>query len=114
MADYGWGAAPPTPDGDFAAPAQAEGAFNTGEMQQALPAAGNNGPTRETPDGWVQATPYNYQEYGKDASGEWASNAQVYEWDGETGDIGPEFPALETELFGEPGQRGKQGIDFAK
>ena len=114
MADYGWGSAPQTAGGHVAPPTQAEGAFDTAEMQQALPATGDNRPVREAPDGWVQATPYNYEEYGEGGSAEWASNAQVYEWDGEAGDIGPEFPALEVELFGEPGNRGKQGIDFGK
>lgn len=55
-----------------------------------------------------------YKAFGPDAFHEWEGNAKVYEWDGEEGDIGPEFPALEVELFGEPGSRAKQGIDFSK
>ena len=55
-----------------------------------------------------------YKAFGPDAVHEWEGNAKVYEWDGEEGDIGPEFPALEVELFGEPGSRAKQGIDFSK
>src|SRR5690348_6780940 len=46
---------------------------------------------------------------------EWAGNARVYEWDGEDGEIGPEFPDLELELFGEPSRRGETlGVDFSK
>ncbi len=107
MADHGWGSAAPADAGDAAG-----GAFNTGDMQAALPAQDANG--IKTAPGWVPATPYDYKAYGKDGEHEWESNAAVYEWDGDTGDIGPEFPALEVELFGEPGERTGHGIDFSK
>lgn len=41
-------------------------------------------------------------------------NAAVYEWDGEEGDVGPEFPALELQLFGTPESRLEiKGIDYS-
>ncbi|KAH8907772.1 DEAD-domain-containing protein [Coniochaeta sp. PMI_546] len=69
---------------------------------------------KPTPEGWVEATPYKYDEYGRDADHEWESNAKIYEWDGETGDVGPEYPELEIELFGAPETRVSHGIDFSK
>lgn len=47
---------------------------------------------------------YNYEEYDA-REGEYDGNARVYHWDGEEGDIGPEFPELEVEIFGPPDQR---------
>lgn len=44
--------------------------------------------------------------------GGWASSARVYEWDGDIGDIGPEHPDLEKELFG-AATRTHTGIDFS-
>ncbi|KAL2263091.1 hypothetical protein VTK26DRAFT_8249 [Humicola hyalothermophila] len=61
------------------------------------------------PAGWVKQTPYDYN-----AINDWDCNAKVYEFVGEEGDIGPEHPALEMELFGEPSNRVKQGVDFTK
>lgn len=41
-------------------------------------------------------------------------NVAVYEWDGEEGDVGPEFPALELQLFGTPESRLEiKGIDYS-
>lgn len=66
----------------------------------------------EALEGWVRPTPYDYT---GQAPREWDGNAAVYEWDGETGDIGPEFPELELQLFGNPAERtDSQGIDFTK
>jgi ATP-dependent RNA helicase DDX3X len=96
--------------------AQAAGVFDTGKMQAALPGNGTHDSEKkvEPPAGWIAATPYDYNAYGADGGHVWEGNARVYEFDGETGDVGPEFPALEIELFGEPGNRAKKGIDFSK
>lgn len=112
MAENSWDPTPQSAGAAEALEAQAVGAFNVGEMHAALP---ENGETKKkTPAGWVPATPYNYESYTQGASHEWEGNAKTYDWDGEVGDIGPEFPELEIELFGEPGNREKKGIDFSK
>lgn len=52
---------------------------------------------------------YNYEEFsGRD--GEYDGNAPVYHWDGEEGDLGPEFPELEIEIFGPIEQRAAQAM----
>ncbi|KAL2180830.1 P-loop containing nucleoside triphosphate hydrolase protein [Thermothelomyces heterothallicus CBS 202.75] len=91
--------------------AQDAGVFGTTQLKEALPTNGSK--KTETPAGWVQPTAYDYTAYGRDSGHEWDSNARVYEWDGEDGDLGPEVPALEVELFGEPGKRNNRGIDFS-
>jgi ATP-dependent RNA helicase DDX3X len=41
-------------------------------------------------------------------------SAQVYQWNDEYGDIGPEIPELELELFGDPATRHERtGLDFS-
>jgi ATP-dependent RNA helicase DDX3X len=45
--------------------------------------------------------------------GDWSSNAAVYEWQEEFGDVGPSFPALEKQLFGSEFHV-RAGIDFDK
>ncbi|KAK3363496.1 P-loop containing nucleoside triphosphate hydrolase protein [Lasiosphaeria hispida] len=63
-------------------------------------------------EGWVAPKPYDYTD--KDPN-EWESNARVYEWDGDVGDVGPEFPDLELQLFGPQGSREPtHGIDFSR
>lgn len=60
---------------------------------------------------WVKPQPFDYS----DQSRGWDSSARVYEWDGEEGDVGPEFPELEMELFGLPEHRAEvKGIDFSE
>lgn len=54
-----------------------------------------------------EKTTYNYEEY-ETRDGEYDGNARVYHWDGEEGDLGPEFPELELEIFGPPDQRGEE------
>ncbi|KAI1203471.1 P-loop containing nucleoside triphosphate hydrolase protein [Nemania serpens] len=95
---------------------------NNNAMEAALPgesqangsrASGTAVMHREVPTGnWGQKTQNNYDEDNQDIS--WEGNARVYEWDGEEGDIGPEHPQLEFDLFGDPGTRDPQGIDFRK
>lgn len=59
---------------------------------------------------------YNYDEFASRGGLEdFEGNARVYYWDGEEGDVGPEFPELELELFGPPDQRHEVNpSDFAK
>ncbi len=109
MADNNWGPNPSSAD-----VGASDGAFDTTKMQAALPTNGTEVKKPETPAGWVKPIPIDYEAYGKDGEHDWDGNAKVYEWDGETGDIGPEFPALEAQLFGEPNQGPKHGIDFSK
>lgn len=67
-----------------------------------------NAPT----ENWGEKTQNNYDENNENVS--WEGNARVYEWDGEAGDLGPEHPELESQLFGDPNLRDPQGIDFSK
>lgn len=59
---------------------------------------------------------YNYDEFtARGDLEDFEGNARVYHWDGEEGDVGPEFPELELELFGPPDQRlAVTPADFAK
>src|SRR5437868_6330343 len=61
---------------------------------------------------WVVKTQNDYSETTE--GHEWESNTAVYEWDEEEGDIGPEHPELESQLFGDPDKRDPQGIEFNK
>jgi ATP-dependent RNA helicase DDX3X len=45
-------------------------------------------------------------------SGDWASNAPIYEFNDEYGDVGPEFADLEEQLFG--GVQQQKGINYSK
>lgn len=73
----------------------------------------------------VEKVAYDYEVYTKNTKelhdealangvvdGQWASDAARYEWSDEYGDVGPEFPELEAQLF-----RGdnhvKTGVDFS-
>ncbi|EAA35674.1 DEAD-domain-containing protein [Neurospora crassa] len=114
MADHGWGAAP------AATEAKAEaGPWGTADLKSALSDTnGHSGPApveQAVPpklEGWVEAEPYHYDEFANRET-EWDGQARIYEWDGEEGDIGPELPELEDQLFGPVEQRGRRGIDFS-
>jgi len=69
--------------------------------------------------GWITQVPYDYAKYAPGINpseyDQWDGSAKIYEWDGENGDLGPVFPELELELFGDPKMRGTTaGIDFSK
>ncbi|KAK4248872.1 P-loop containing nucleoside triphosphate hydrolase protein [Corynascus novoguineensis] len=115
MADNVWGAPSPRANLGETDLAPNMGSFGTTKLKEALPINGSVHAEKkaETPAGWVRPTAYDYTAYGKDSGHEWEGNARVYEWNGENGDIGPEVPALEVELFGEPDKRGNQGLDFS-
>ncbi|KAK0615763.1 P-loop containing nucleoside triphosphate hydrolase protein [Bombardia bombarda] len=105
-------------------PAAAGDAWGTGDLSDALPditqKSGGDGITepplvveqKQPPqlEGWVQAKVYDYTADGPET---WDGNARIYEWDGEVGDIGPEYPELELQLFGNPENREHHGIDFS-
>ncbi|KAJ4388357.1 hypothetical protein N0V85_007637 [Neurospora sp. IMI 360204] len=125
MADNAWGATPAATEAEA-------GAWGTSDLQSALPETNghsghadpdsNNGEdggpapvVQVVPpklEGWVEATPYEYDEFANRET-EWDGQARIYEWDGEEGDIGPEFPELEVQLFGPVEERGRRGIDFS-
>ena len=112
-------------------------------MSAALPEASNNGTVAATEEfknpqehGWVVKTGYDYETYNKStkelseaktttaedagsaaaelAPGDWAGNAAVYQWNDDYGDVGPKFPALEEQLFGQGANRSRTGIKFDK
>lgn len=92
------------------------------------------GPTPQE-HGWVTPQSYDYATYGKSnkelsdakaafesaaadyqAGGihqDWAGNAVVYEWKDEFGDVGPRFPDIESQLFGDDNHV-KSGIKFSE
>ncbi|KAM0356179.1 hypothetical protein ACHAPU_000574 [Fusarium lateritium] len=44
----------------------------------------------------------------------WGCNARAYAWQDEYGDVGPKFPDLELDLFGDPATRhDRKGLDFS-
>ncbi|KAL8387302.1 hypothetical protein RB595_010008 [Gaeumannomyces hyphopodioides] len=95
---------------------QADDAFGFGQMAADLPDAGKApaGPQNlESQGGWVDRTAYDYAADTR-SDHSWEGNARIYEWDGEEGDLGPEVPALEEELFGAKNkEQGTAGIDFS-
>ncbi len=68
----------------------------------------------EEPGHWNQVMPYDYDGLNTRENTTWDGNARVYEWDGEHGDVGPEYPELERILFGTPEDRESHGVDFTK
>lgn len=86
--------------------------FNTQAMANALPSAG--GPSQEEKP-WVEAQAFDYAAMTKAPDDQqWDGHARVYEWKEEFGDLGPEIPELELELFGVPADRkDKAGLDFS-
>jgi ATP-dependent RNA helicase DDX3X len=99
---------------------EAEKTFNIGEMIAALPSATGDDEVKAKirGAGWTEQTPYDYEKYanGNTPADQnlWESSARIYEWDGEEGDLGPEYPELELEIFGDPSTRNHRGIDFSK
>lgn len=65
-------------------------------------------------NGWIKPQAYDYTAMdGSDRTSGWDGSARIYEWDGEEGDVGPEHPELEIELFGRPEDRAEiKGLDF--
>ena len=75
--------------------------------------------------GWVEPEKFDYETYNAGTREEreaveqthevpaWASNAMKYEWSDEYGDVGPEHPELEQELFKDQFKM-QSGIEFEK
>lgn len=66
--------------------------------------------------GWAKPEVYDYTTFSNDTrTFKWGSSAVVYSWDGEQGDLGPEYPELEAELFGAMADRDEStmAVDFA-
>lgn len=81
--------------------------------------------------GWVEKNEYDYSTYMKSSKelaeavatnesadlgvdvGDWASNAAIYNWDDDFGDVGPRHPELEAQLFGSENHV-RTGIKFEK
>ncbi|KAI5867575.1 P-loop containing nucleoside triphosphate hydrolase protein [Durotheca rogersii] len=80
-------------------------------VEGAAPSASEVPKLSRPPSGWGDPVPYDYTE--SDVNREWGSSAQVYEWDGEMGEVGPEIPELEKQLFGSVEQREGAGLDFS-
>lgn len=79
--------------------------------------AAPGGPAAEGPgaDGWAPSQKYDYDQFADARGGDFDGNKRVYHWDGEEGDLGPEFPELEEELFGPADKRElPTGIDFSR
>ncbi|KAK8024124.1 DEAD/DEAH box helicase, partial [Apiospora rasikravindrae] len=110
----GWGANEPIND------APAGDAWGTGDMQAALdePEEAKAAPPpfpyehRDAPKHeWEKPTQYSYSDANTE---EWGGNAPVYVFDGDEGDVGPEYPELEEVIFGKPEDRSKPGEQFDK
>ncbi|KAJ6443969.1 meiotically up-regulated protein [Purpureocillium lavendulum] len=66
--------------------------------------------------GWVGQEGASYTAPVREAGEhQWDGNARIYQWDNDFGDVGPKFPELELELFGDPALRHERvGLDFSK
>ncbi|SPO00026.1 related to ATP-dependent RNA helicase [Cephalotrichum gorgonifer] len=106
-------------------------AWGTSSMKEALPdstaehstvsinghgndAAAAAAPAQQDSKQWIKPRAYDYTAMdGPDQNSPWDGSAAVYEWDGEGGDVGPEYPDLEVELFGKAEDRKEgRGVDF--
>ncbi|PHH87554.1 hypothetical protein CDD83_8695 [Cordyceps sp. RAO-2017] len=85
-------------------------------MEQAKNTAAPVGANPNATSGWVEATASDYTAASNmDGTTAWDGSARVYQWNDEYGDVGPSFPDLELELFGDPAHRQERtGLDFDK
>ncbi|KAI1460011.1 DEAD-domain-containing protein [Annulohypoxylon moriforme] len=93
--------------------------WGVSDMKAALPEHSAGPSTSEEPKhrdkpvgDWGQVFKYDYTE--NDVDRQWGGNSAVYEWQGEEGDVGPENPELELQLFGAPDERFGAGLDISK
>lgn len=90
-------------------------ASNAVDGQSAQAAPGGTAANGEGVDGWTPSLKYDYDQFADARGGDFDGNKRVYHWDGEEGDLGPEFPELEEELFGPADKRElPTGIDFSR
>jgi hypothetical protein len=88
--------------------------FSTGALKEALPEGPVNG---AVDDGkWEKPQAVDYTALSSENYAEpWGSHARTYQWKDEYGDVGPKYPELELELFGEPSTRlERTGLDFSR
>ncbi|KAF4345965.1 ATP-dependent RNA helicase [Fusarium beomiforme] len=98
--------------------------FGTAAMSEALPSADQNdkAPTPGTKGydasqgRWTKPEAFDYTSMAEGSAGqEWGCNARAYAWQDEYGDVGPRYPELELELFGDPSTRhDRVGLDFSR
>ncbi|KAF4978583.1 hypothetical protein FZEAL_5055 [Fusarium zealandicum] len=97
-----------------ALPMQGEAAQSNGVDQKA--ASQNGGDQNGEGAKWAQPQAVDYtamssQNYDQG----WGCSARSYEWKDEYGDVGPKYPELELELFGDPSTRHERtGLDFSR
>jgi ATP-dependent RNA helicase DDX3X len=83
--------------------------------QAAQAAAGGSAAEGTVGGGWAPSQKYDYDQFADSRGGDFDGNKRVYHWNGEEGDLGPEFPELEEELFGPADKRElPSGIDFSR
>ncbi|PNY26698.1 ATP-dependent RNA helicase ded1 [Tolypocladium capitatum] len=89
--------------------------FPESAMEQASGSQGANASDGAVP-GWVEQQALDYTAAtGGDGAQTWDGNAPIYEWNDDYGDIGPKFPQVEMDLFGDPDTRNdRTGLDFSK
>ncbi|EGU78484.1 hypothetical protein FOPG_00769 [Fusarium oxysporum f. sp. conglutinans race 2 54008] len=98
--------------------------FGTAAMSEALPSAGQKDQTATPGTQGYDASQGKWTEpqaidYTSMATGggdqQWGCNARAYAWQDEYGDVGPKYPELELELFGDPTIRhDRVGLDFSQ
>lgn len=98
------------------------GTWKASSLMEALPstvtpteqATAEQATATEGQSKWAKPKVYDYSAMDGPERNDWfESRAPVYEWDGEQGDVGPEHPELELELFGKPENRHElKGLDF--
>lgn len=119
----GWGSAQQDTDGSFDTRGMADALANSngdagktsteGPTNQAT--AGGSATEGAVDGGWAPSQKYDYDQFADARGGDFDGNKRVYHWDGEEGDLGPEFPELEEELFGPADKRDlPTGIDFSR
>ncbi|ROT37554.1 DEAD-domain-containing protein [Sodiomyces alkalinus F11] len=99
--------------------------FSVADIKSALPKDPGGHEAANSPDatdpaqkGWVKPEGYNYDEFGQENARNFAlgfaHNAKSYQFNiEEYGDVGPEVPELEEELFGPPELRGLDAMGQA-
>ncbi|KAI5464482.1 P-loop containing nucleoside triphosphate hydrolase protein [Mariannaea sp. PMI_226] len=87
--------------------------FTAGRPEAALSNNANDGGENAK---WTEPQAYDYATLATGNGDEtWGSHARTYEWKDEYGDVGPKYPELELELFGETATRHERtGLDFSR
>ncbi|KAF9768402.1 hypothetical protein IL306_014300 [Fusarium sp. DS 682] len=98
--------------------------FGTAAMSEALPTTDQNdqapAPGTKGYDAsqgrWIKPEAIDYTSMAEGSAGqEWGCSARAYAWQDEYGEVGPKYPELELELFGDPTTRhDRVGLDFSR